>query len=225
MSDGEAPAPALAPAAQTLPSLPPPLDASDDDGSGLAAGSDTISLMSSITRYRKEDGCSYHSYGSIEHWNSNDGDAQDLQDLTHRFWALALKGKVYSGSLISERELAFGWLKSQMSIQERSSKGSIQATWIPPNARFEILDHKSDWVEGEKYYLILAREPLGTVPDWMEIYRNVYRYWNASFVLKQLDSMADNHGDHYRSLKPGPKTNIKMEVGQWYVCSDDVSDL
>jgi hypothetical protein len=96
MSDGEGPAPA--PAARTLPSLLPPLGASDDDGSvygGLAAGSDTTSLMSSITRYREENGRTCHSHGSTEHWGSNDSKAQDPQDLTHRLWTLALKGKFY----------------------------------------------------------------------------------------------------------------------------------
>ena len=86
------------PAAQTLPSLLHPLGASDDDDSvygGSTAGSDTTSLKSSITRYREENGRSYHSYGSTEHWGPNDSNAQDQQDLTHHLWTLALKGKLY----------------------------------------------------------------------------------------------------------------------------------
>jgi hypothetical protein len=74
-----APAPAPAPAAQPLSSLMPPLGASDDGDSvygGSAAGSDTTLLMSSIMRYRKENGRTYNSCGSAEYWGPNDSDAQ-----------------------------------------------------------------------------------------------------------------------------------------------------
>lgn len=85
----EAPAPAPAPAAQPLSSLMPPLGASDDGDSvygGSAAGSDTTLLMSLITRYRKENGRTYHSCGSAKHWGPNDSDAQGQQVLTRHLW-------------------------------------------------------------------------------------------------------------------------------------------
>jgi SAM-dependent methyltransferase len=215
MSNSEAPVPA--PAAQTLPSLLHPLGASDDDDSvygGSTAGSDTTSLKSLITRYREENGRTYHSYGSTEHWGPNDSDAQDQQDLTHHLWTLSLKGKLYLAPVKNPQrifDLGTGtgiWVievadEHPEAVVEGIDLSPIQPTWIPPNARFEILDYNSDWVDGEKYDLIHARELLGTVPDWVEMYRNVYRYWNTSFVLKQLDSIADSHGGHGRSLKPG----------------------
>lgn len=70
----------------------------DDADSGYAAsitGTDTTSLLSFIARYREENGRTYHSYGSTEHWGPNDDKAQDQQDLSHHLWTLALKGCHY----------------------------------------------------------------------------------------------------------------------------------
>jgi Methyltransferase domain len=201
MPDEEAPAPAD----QTLPSLLDPLDASDNEDSvygGSTAGSDTTSLMSSITRYREENGRTYHSYGSTEHWGPNDDDAQDQQDLSHHVWTLALKGKHFLAPVKKpQRVLDLGtgtgiWVvqvadEYPEAVVEGIDLSPIQPTWIPPNARFSIDDYNADWVDGEKYDLIHARELLGTVPDWKQMYRNVYRYWSALSLLGCLKSSAD----------------------------------
>lgn len=196
MAGNETPAPAApAPAEQTITSLLRPLGTSDDDDSvygGSSASSDTTSLMSSITRYLKENGRTYHSYGSTEHWGPNDEDAQDQQDLSHHLWTLALKGKLYLAPVRNpQRILDLGtgtgiWVvqvadQYPEAVVEGIDLSPIQPTWIPPNARFEVEDYNTDWVGGEKYDLIHARELLGTVPDWRQMYINVYRYWKAFF--------------------------------------------
>ena len=54
---------------------------SDDDSSFFLDLEDTKSLESSITNYRRENGRTYHSYGSKEHYAPNDERAQEQQDI------------------------------------------------------------------------------------------------------------------------------------------------
>ena len=102
MADNDTNATAAAPqpvgaTSDIAPSLLPPFDAEEDDADsaygGSVAGTDTTSLLSSIARYREENGRTYHSYGTVEHWGPNDDKAQDQQDLSHHLWGLALKGQ------------------------------------------------------------------------------------------------------------------------------------
>ncbi len=89
-----------APEGEAAPDLVGPVreDAPDEVDSTYApsvGGSETTSLKSSIAKYREENGRTYHSYGSTEHWGPNDEKAQDQQDLSHHLWTLALKGKFF----------------------------------------------------------------------------------------------------------------------------------
>lgn len=65
---------------------------------------------------------------------------------------------------------------------EASVKGidlsPIQPSWIPPNLKFEVDDYNLDWLDENKYDLVHARELLGTVPNWVEMYRKVLGYVN-----------------------------------------------
>ena len=186
MADDEA----STPATEGLPSLVPALGTIEDADSaydGWIAGTETVSLISSITAYREENGRTYHSYGSTEHWGPNDAKAQDQQDLSHHLWTLALKGKYFLAPVKSPQEIfdmgtGTGiWVidvadENPQAAVKGIDLSPIQPRWIPPNARFEIDDYNIDWIDTEKYDLIHARELLGTVSDWSHMYRNVYRY-------------------------------------------------
>ena len=83
---------------EPAPTLLGPLGDADERDSLYAtsiAGSETTSLKSSIAKYREENGRTYHSYGTSEHWGPNDEKAQDQQDLGHHVWTLALKGQYF----------------------------------------------------------------------------------------------------------------------------------
>lgn len=178
-----------APVANSSPSLVAPLGESDDEDSayGDSVGhSDTTSLKSSITRYPEEDGRTYHAYGSTEHWGPNDDQAQDQQDLSHHVWMLTLKGKLFLAPVTSPQhvlDLGTGtgiWVievadEYPGAIVKGIDVSPIQPTFVPPNARFEVDDYNVEWTDYDKYDLIHARELLGTVPDWVQMYRNVYR--------------------------------------------------
>ena len=88
-AESEAPPTLLAPLREDAP------DELDSAYAGSIAGSGTTSLKSSIAQYREENGRTYHSYGSTEYWGPNDEKAQDLNDLSHYLWTLALKGQFF----------------------------------------------------------------------------------------------------------------------------------
>ena len=49
----------------------------------------------------------------------------------------------------------------------------IQPSWIPPNVKFEVDDYNMKWLDENKYDLVHARELLGSVPDWVKLYKNI----------------------------------------------------
>jgi hypothetical protein len=148
-------APTPAPAADHAPTLLGPLDAENDDAdstyAGSLAGSETTSLKSSIAKYREENGRTYHSYGSTEHWGPNDEAAQDQQDLSHHLWSLTLKGQLYLSPVSRPSEildLGTGTGIWVIEVAEQHPEAivhgwdlsPIQPTWVPPNARFLVDD-------------------------------------------------------------------------------------
>ncbi|KAI5364222.1 Putative S-adenosyl-L-methionine-dependent methyltransferase [Septoria linicola] len=160
----------------------------NDADSGYAAsitGTDTTSLLSSIARYREENGRTYHSYGSTEHWGPNDDKAQDQQDLSHHLWTLALKGRHYlapvqdpqhildigTGTGIWAIEVAEALPDAEVTGLDLSP---IQPAFVPPNCFFEIDDYNVDWLDHDKYDLIHARELLGSAPDWPAVYKQAF---------------------------------------------------
>ncbi len=57
--------------------------------------SDTVSLMSAITKYRYENGRQYHAYRDGAYWAPNDEIQNDQQDMAHHLWLLTLDNKLY----------------------------------------------------------------------------------------------------------------------------------
>lgn len=53
---------------------------------------------------------------------------------------------------------------------------AIQPSWVPPNARFELDDFNTSWVDENKYDLVHQRELLGSVTDWTKFYERAFRY-------------------------------------------------
>lgn len=185
MADNEIPTPATDLAPQLVPALNEDGEEIDSAYAESIAGTETTSLKSSITKYRQEDGRTYHAYGSTEHWGPNDEEAQEQQDLSHHLWTLALKGNYFIAPVVKpQRILDLGtgtgiWVIEVADQHPQAQvKGidlsPIQPTWIPPNATFEVDDYNTEWIDQEKYDLIHARELLGTVPDWVAMYRKAY---------------------------------------------------
>jgi trans-aconitate methyltransferase len=51
----------------------------------------------------------------------------------------------------------------------------IQPSWVPPNATFEVDDFNLDWENDEQYDLIHMRELLGSVKDWVQLFKKCYQ--------------------------------------------------
>ena len=224
------------------PSLLGPFDQEHDDAdsayAGSIAGTDTTSLLSSIARYREENGRTYHSFGSSEHWGPNDEKAQDQQDLSHHLWSLALKGKLYLAPVEDPKEiLDLGTGTGIWSIEAAEQhpdcqvKGidlsPIQPTWVPPNCYFEIDDFNMEWLDEGKFDLIHARELLGTAPDWPAVYAKALKALKPGGWLEQhepslffLSSVqdplpADHPFPQWGTLmtEAGHKANARFDIG------------
>ena len=173
------------PAISLLPSFVPFEDDADSGYAPSISATDTTSLVSSIARYTEENGRTYHSYGSTEHWGPNDDKAQDQQDLSHQLWTLALKGRHYLSPVQEPRQiLDIGTGTGIWAIEVADAHpdaevtgtdlSPIQPAWVPPNLVFEIDDFNLEWLDQNKYDLIHARELLGSSPDWPGIYKQAF---------------------------------------------------
>ncbi|KKY17443.1 putative umta [Phaeomoniella chlamydospora] len=239
MEDNAVPTPAEDPFPQLVPTLDE--DGNEDNDSAYAGSitnTETTSLRSSILRYKEENGRTYHAYGSTEHWGPNDERAQDQQDLSHHLWTLALKGEYFIAPVVNPQDildLGTGtgiWVMDVADQQPQAAVrgidlSPIQPSWTPPNARFEIDDYNADWIDADRYDLIHARELLGSVPDWVELYRKAYRALKPGGWFDQAEPSLFFVSDHIklsedhpypqwgkRMKEAGEKAGMRFDIGQ-----------
>ncbi|KAK4614001.1 Methyltransferase [Fulvia fulva] len=245
MADTNTNAPAEAPrpvetASAIAPILLAPFNADEDDADsaygGSVAGTDTTSLLSSIARYREENGRTYHSYGTTEHWGPNDDKAQDQQDLSHHLWGLALKGQHFLAPVEPENVLDMGtgtgiWaMEMAEKFPDATVKGidlsPIQPTWVPPNLFFEVDDYNMDWLDEEQFDLIHARELLGTTPDWPGLFRKAFKalkpggwfeqHEPSLFFLSDVVKLEEDHPFPkwgQLMVESGEKAGLRFDIG------------
>lgn len=162
------------------------MDADSAYGSGSSVMTETASLISSIhTKYREENGRTYHAWGSTDHWGPNDEEAKDQQDLSHHVWTTVLEGKLYIAPVINPQriyDLGTGTGIWVMDVAEQNPQADvkgidlspIQPLYVPQNARFEIDDYNLEWLDEAKFDLVHQRELLGTTKDWPAFYRRCF---------------------------------------------------
>ncbi|KAF2841941.1 methyltransferas-like protein [Patellaria atrata CBS 101060] len=168
---------------------------------------ETTSLASVITKYREENGRTYHAYGSTEHWGPNDARAQDQQDLSHHLWLVTLDNKLFLAPVENPQrilDLGCGTGIWAMDVAEQYPNAQvkgielspIQPTWTPPNAIFEIDDYNLDWLDENKFDLIHARELLGSCPDWVELYKKALKALKPGGWFDQAEPSLFFTSDH-----------------------------
>ncbi|CZR66314.1 related to TAM domain methyltransferase [Phialocephala subalpina] len=161
-----------------------------DDDSTLGEAdyhSETATLSSDILRYREENGRTYHSYGSTEHWGPNDEQAMEQQDLSHHLWTLVLEDKFFLAPVTNPQkvlDLGTGTGIWAMDVADRYPSAEvrgidlspIQPLWTPPNCRFEVDDYNiPDWGVESRYDLIHSRELLGSIPNWLSFLSKAFQ--------------------------------------------------
>jgi SAM-dependent methyltransferase len=187
-----------------------------------------------------QNGRQYHSYGSTEYWGPEDEAARDVQDWTHHLWLICLSGRLYFAPTEHPKavlDLGTGTGIWAVDVADQNPEASVQGTdlsamqpdWVPPNLRFEIDDFNDnlwDSLKALKYDLIHARELLGTVPDWMTMYRKVYGALKPGGWFDQAEpsilfcsESSEFEGDHPFArwnkvmIDAGKKAGMEFKIG------------
>ncbi|KAF8851800.1 S-adenosyl-L-methionine-dependent methyltransferase [Acephala macrosclerotiorum] len=165
-------------------------DSFHDDNSAYGEAdyvSETATLSSDILRYREENGRTYHSYGSTEHWGPNDEQAMEQQDLSHHLWTLLLEDQFFLAPVTNPQkvlDLGTGTGIWAMDVADRYPSSEvkgidlspIQPLWTPPNCCFEVDDYNlPDWGIDSRYDLVHSRELLGSIPNWLSFLAKAFQ--------------------------------------------------
>jgi len=197
-----------APEPELTPS-PPPANHPVDDGTpedddvdsafGDAASS-TVSISSSILRYRELHGRTYQNYGTTEYWGPNDERQNEQLDLGHHMVTMLLDDKLFLAPIGDDvdKVLDIGtgtgiWAidfadQFPASTVIGTDLSPIQPSWIPPNVRFEIDDAQLDWTYPESYFdFIHIRCLMGSISDWPRLFQQAYQSMKPGGWIESLE--------------------------------------
>jgi SAM-dependent methyltransferase len=146
-----------------------------------------------------QNGRRYRAFGCTKYWGPDDEEAQDAQDISHHLWGLCLEGQLCFAQVKNPKailDLGTGTGMWVIDIAQKYPKAGvegwdispIQPVWVPPNSQFLLEDFNGEWLGTHKYDFIHARELLGSVPDWMEMYRKVYEALKPGGWFDQAES-------------------------------------
>ncbi|KAJ8066888.1 hypothetical protein OCU04_004274 [Sclerotinia nivalis] len=193
---GSSSATAAAPTPAPAP-VPVTLEADDaeallDDGDsalGSEPGSSTTSLASSITRYRIENGRTYHAYKDGKYAYPNDDMEQERLDLQHHLCSLTFDGRLFTAPIDAnklERVLDAGcgtgiWTTDFADEYPQATVlgidlSPIQPTFVPPNAMFQVDDLEEEWTfgDGDKFDFIYLRMMTGSIGNWDRFFEQAF---------------------------------------------------
>ncbi|APA11946.1 hypothetical protein SS1G_05495 [Sclerotinia sclerotiorum 1980 UF-70] len=200
-----APAPTPAPAP-----VPVTLEADDaeallDDGDsalGSEQGSSTTSLASSITRYRIENGRTYHAYKDGKYAYPNDDMEQERLDLQHHLCTITLNGRLFTAPIDVdkiERVLDVGcgtgiWTTDFADEYPHATVlgidlSPIQPMFVPPNAIFQVDDLEEEWTfgDGDKFDFIHTRMMTGSIQDWDRFFEQAFENLKPGGYIEVTD--------------------------------------
>ncbi|KAF7954589.1 hypothetical protein EAE96_005709 [Botrytis aclada] len=200
----------LATEAPTPAPVPVTLEADDaealiDDGDsalGSEAGSSTTSLASSITRYRIENGRTYHAYKDGKYAYPNDDMEQERLDLQHHLFSLIFDGKLFTAPIEAdkiERVLDVGcgtgiWATDFADEYPQATVlgidlSPIQPMFTPPNAIFQVDDLEEEWTfeDSDAFDFIHARMMTGSIGDWDQFFDQAYNNLKPGGYIELLD--------------------------------------
>ncbi|KFY93219.1 hypothetical protein V500_03832 [Pseudogymnoascus sp. VKM F-4518 (FW-2643)] len=185
----------------------------EDGDSAYDSGSfqsDTMSLLSHITKYRYENNRRYHAYKDGAYWGPNDEKQNDQLDIAHHLFLLTMGDRLFlapigdnpqnvldvgTGTGIWAMDFADQFPSAQVTGFDLSP---IQPQWVAPNLRFEINDAcDPDWGYSKNSFdFVHVRAMYGSVADWPAFYQQAldnlvpggwYQQIEMSVVLKSDD--------------------------------------
>ncbi|KAG6014519.1 hypothetical protein E4U43_006449 [Claviceps pusilla] len=189
------------------------IQARDEQDEDSALGTDddasaTTSLRSSITRYREENGRTYHSYAeSSESSSAVDGTLYGIQlclaqrsDLQHHLFSLTLGGKLYEAPLDQHKigrllDAGTGTGIWAIDIGDKFPNAEIlgvdispiQPTFVPPNVSFVMDDLELEWTYRRPFDFVFGRMLVGSIGDWPKFMRQSFDNLNSGGWIELQD--------------------------------------
>lgn len=196
-----------------------------DDAASIAdsIAASTDSLNSSILKYRKIHGRTYHSdVGNAAYWGANDDQQNESMDINHHVLTLLLDGKLFLAPLDVDKiqkvldigtgtgTWAIDFADEFPNIEVVGTDISpIQPGWIPPNLKFEIEDCTLSWTyPAESFDYVHLRLLVGSISDWEALLTEAYR------ALKPGGWVESFEGAAYFESDDGTLTEAHA-LGQW----------
>ena len=152
-----------------------------DDGEG----STTTSIKSAITKYEFEHGRRYHAYKAGRYVFPNDEKELERLDIEHHNQGIQL-GALHLAPIGTPQSIldigtGTGVWAIEMADQYPSAAvlgtdlSPVQATWVPPNVKFEIDDFEEEWTFGsDRFDFIHMRCLIASVSDYPRLYKQAF---------------------------------------------------
>merc|ERR1711977_233416 len=159
-----------------------------DSAYGSSVASSSVSLASSITHYKYENGRRYHAFREGEYYLPNDEEEQARLDLQHHIYRLCLSGALYLAPISNPQtvlDIGTGtgiWAiefadEYPGSLVIGTDLSPIQPGFVPPNVKFYVDDFEQDWEFPEvgKFDYIHWRSLSGSTGNWDKLYGQALR--------------------------------------------------
>ncbi|KAK2806173.1 hypothetical protein FQN50_005896 [Emmonsiellopsis sp. PD_5] len=150
-------------------------DSAFGDNDGQSA---TLSLASSVMRYRYENGRRYHAFRAGSYFFPNDELEQERLDIFHHMIDLVLDGDKFPSAEVLGNDLS-----------------PIQPTMLPPNVRFEVDDIEDDWAYKTRFDFIHTRYLATSINNWPRLVWQCYRHLNPGGWVEFCDFDFSNRSD------------------------------
>ncbi|KAL1842264.1 hypothetical protein VTJ49DRAFT_5649 [Mycothermus thermophilus] len=204
MASPQDPAPAAAPAAETILVADDNVDEQDDGAStyGSIASSST-SIASSVMKLRQENGRKYHSYKPERGYILPSDEQESARlDLQHYIFCLTFDGELHVSPAGRDgkplkRVLDAGtgtgiWAMEWADEHPESTVigvdlSRIQPDFAPPNVTFYVDDLEEDWTHNEPFDFIYGRMLTGGLTDWPKFMKRAFDNLNPGGYLELAD--------------------------------------
>ncbi|KAF2708183.1 S-adenosyl-L-methionine-dependent methyltransferase [Pleomassaria siparia CBS 279.74] len=146
----------------------------------------SISLASSVTRYRYENGRRYHAYREGSYYAPNDERYSSYETIVHHLWLLTFDDKLFLAPIDNPEtilDIGTGTGLWAVDMADYFPNAEIigtdlsptQTTTAPPNIRFEVDDASLEWTyPPSSFSYIHIRGLTGCIPSWPALYNQAY---------------------------------------------------